>query len=92
MSERVELDAQKSLIEVQIDSVQEIKAHIIKAQSVLELVNNSLEAKAKEANCDIAGELNSLVTVYDQLEHALQDAEEVEKFLAQTEIVDEKNA
>jgi hypothetical protein len=92
MSERVELDAQKSLIEVQIDSVQEIKAHIVKAQSVLELVTNSLEAKVKDTNCDIASELNSLVTVYDQLEHALQDADDVEKFLAEAEIVDEKNA
>jgi len=82
----------KSLIEVQIDSVQEIKAHIVKAQSVLELVTNSLEAKVKDTNCDIASELNSLVTVYDQLEHALQDADDVEKFLAEAEIVDEKNA
>lgn len=91
MSEKVELDAQKDLVEEQVENVEEIKAHIVKAQSVIELVVNSLEAKVDEDD-NIASELNSLVTVYDQLEHAFQDAEEVEDFLHQTEVVDEKNA
>lgn len=92
MSEKIELDVQKNLIEVQVAKMEEIKAHIVKSQSVLELVNNSLEQKAGKEGCDIASELNSLVTVYDQLEHAFEDAEEVEAFLKQTEVVDEKNA
>lgn len=92
MSEKVELTQQMNLIEIQVAKMEEIKAHIVKSQSVLELINNSLESKVKANNPDIASELNSLVTVYDQLEHAFEDAEEVEEFLKQTEVVDEKNA
>lgn len=92
MSEKVELTEQEKLIETQVAAAQEIKAHIIKAESVLELVTDSLENKIKTQNYDIANELNSLVTVYDQLDHAFGDAETIEEFLKQAQVVDEKNA
>lgn len=92
MAEQIELQSQKDLMETQVATIEEMKAHIVKAQSVLELVTNSLEKKAEEGTDDISSELNSLSTVYDQLEQAFQDAEGVEDFLKEAEVVDEKNA
>lgn len=92
MAEKTELLTQKELVENQAETMEEIKAHIVKAQSDLELVTNSLETKAKEGTDDISSELNSLSTVYDQLEHAFLDAEQVEDFLKEAEVVDERNA
>lgn len=45
MSDKIVVDEQKSLLDGQIDSVEEIKEHLIKAMSVLDLVVSSLEKK-----------------------------------------------
>lgn len=92
MADKIVVDEQKSLLENQIDTVEEIKEHLIKAMSVLDLVTSSLEKKEGAENWDIASELNSMVTVYDNLDHAFQDAQDVYKFLKDQENVDSVNS
>lgn len=90
--EKTELTAQQEMMEIPAEKMAEIKDHIVKSQSVLELVADSLEEKLQPEGSDITTELNALTTIYDQLDHAYQDAEDVEAFLKQTEAVDKKNA
>lgn len=93
MSDKIVVDEQKTLLEGQIDSVEEIKEHVIKAMSVLDLVVASLEKKEEEnKDIEIASELNAIVSVYDNLDVAFTEAASVGKFLADQEDVDKANA
>lgn len=76
----------------QIAAVEEIREHLIKAQSMIDVITNSIEGKNKDNTLDLASELNSMVSVYDQLEHALGDADSVLKALQEDQNVDERNA
>lgn len=91
-NKEVVLDTQSELTGVQVATVEEIRDHLIKAQSVIDVVANSIEGKNKDNTLDLASELNSLVSVYDELEHALGDTEDVLDALKEDETVDEKNA
>lgn len=86
------LDAQSELTGVQVDTVEEIKTHLIKAQSMIDVIANSIEGKNKDNTLDLASELNSMVNVYDELDHAILDVEDVLKALKEDEVVDTKNA
>lgn len=92
MSDKIVVDEQKSLLDGQIDSVEEIKEQLIKAMSVLDLVVSSLEKKeAAVKDDDIASELNAIVSVYDNLEGAFAEANAVGKFLKDQQTVDADN-
>lgn len=86
------LNTQAELTIDQIDVVEEIKEHLIKSQSMIDVITNSIEGKNKDNVLDLASELNSMVSVYDQLEHALQDAESILNALKEDKVVDAKNA
>lgn len=92
MNKDIVLETQSELTRPAVDLAEEIYNHMIKAQSVLDLVSNSIEEKNADNKLDLASELNSLVAVYDELEHALGDSESVLKALKEDEKVDEKNA
>ncbi|MEY8469568.1 hypothetical protein [Faecalibaculum rodentium] len=92
MSDKIVVDEQKSLLDGQIDSVEEIKEHLIKAMSVLDLVVSSLEKKeAAIKDDDIASELNAIVSVYDNLDTAFGEANAVGRFLKDQQTVDTDN-
>ena len=92
MSDKVVVDEQKALLDAQIESAEEIKEHVIKAMSVLDLVVASLEKKEEASkDLDIASELNSIVSVYDNLDTAFTNAAGIEKFLNDQETVDTVN-
>ncbi|UNT96439.1 hypothetical protein [Allobaculum mucilyticum] len=84
--------SQAELTEGPVAAVEEIREHLIKAESVIDLISSSIEAKNADNKLDLASELNSMVAVYDELEHAINDAEDVLKALKEDEKVDEKNA
>ncbi len=86
------LGTQSALTTDQVAAVEEIKEHLIKAQSLVDVISNSIEAKNKDNTLDLASELNSMVSVYDELDHALGDAESVLDALKEDQTVDEKNA
>lgn len=86
------LDAQSALTTDQVSAVEEIKEHLIKAQSLVDVISTSIEAKNKDNALDLASELNSMVSVYDELDHALGDAQSVLDALKEDQTVDEKNA
>lgn len=86
------LNTQAVLTVDQIAAVEEIREHLIKAQSMIDVITNSLEGKNKDNVLDLASELNSMVSVYDQLEHALGDADSVLNALKEGQNVDERNA
>ena len=92
MSKEVILMSQAELTEGPVAAVEEIREHLIKAESVIDLISSSIEAKNADNKLDLASELNSMVAVYDELEHAINDAEDVLKALKEDEKVDEKNA
>lgn len=92
MSDKVVVQEQEKLFQEPADLASEIKAHIIKSVSVLGMVTESLEAKVTEDKADIANELNSLTVIYDQLEHAFHDANEIEKFLDEQIADDQRNS
>lgn len=92
MNKDIVLETQSELTRPAVDLAEEIYNLLIKAQSVLDLVSNSIEEKNADNKLDLASELNSLVAVYDELEHALGDSESVLKALKEDEKVDEKNA
>lgn len=92
MSKEVVLMSQAELTERPVAAVEEIREHLIKAESVIDLISSSIEAKNADNKLDLASELNSMVAVYDELEHAINDAEDVLKALKEDEKVDEKNA
>lgn len=92
MSKDIVLETQSELTTSQIDVLKEINDHLIKAESVIDLVTNSIEAKNVDNKLDLASELNSLVAAYDELEHALDDAQSVFDALKEDKKVDEKNA
>ncbi|WP_323091231.1 hypothetical protein [Allobaculum sp. JKK-2023] len=85
------LEAQSELTTDQISTVEEIKEHLIKAQSLVDVIANSIEGKNKDNTLDLASELNSMVSVYDELDHAIEDAESVLDALKEDKKVDEKN-
>lgn len=92
MSDKIVVDEQKSLLDGQIDSVEEIKEHLIKAMSALDLVVSSLEKKeAAIKDDDIASELNAIVSVYDNLDTAFGEANAVGRFLKDQQTVDTDN-
>lgn len=78
MSEKdVVLENQDKLTEIQLDQAEEIEEHLVKAQSLIDVISNSIEAKNKDNVLDLASELNSMVSVYDESEHALGDIDEI---------------
>ncbi|MCF0258502.1 MAG: hypothetical protein HUJ54_01455 [Erysipelotrichaceae bacterium] len=85
------LENQKKLTEVQLVNAKEVQDHLIKAQSMLQLISSSIEAKNADNKLEISDELNSLVAVYDQLDHANDDIEEVIKALEGISCMDEKD-
>ncbi|MEY8309571.1 hypothetical protein AAK899_08630 [Erysipelotrichaceae bacterium 51-3] len=85
------LEAQSELTTDQISTVEEIKEHLIKAQSLVDVIANSIEGKNKDNTLDLASELNSMVSVYDELDHAIEDAESVLDALKEDKKVDEKD-
>ena len=85
------LETQSELTTDQISTVEEIKEHLIKAQSLVDVIANSIEGKNKDNTLDLASELNSMVSVYDELDHAIEDAESVLDSLKEDQKVDEKN-
>ncbi len=85
------LEAQSELTTDQIDLVEEIKEHLIKAQSMVDVIANSIESKNKDNTLDLASELNSMITVYDELHHAIGDADSVLDALKEDQKVDAKN-
>lgn len=85
------LETQSELTTDQIGTVEEIKEHLIKAQSLVDVIANSIEGKNKDNTLDLASELNSMVSVYDELDHAIEDAESVLDALKEDQKVDEKN-
>ncbi len=85
------LETQSELTTDQISTVEEIKEHLIKAQSLVDVIANSIEGKNKDNTLDLASELNSMVSVYDELDHAIEDAESVLDALKEDQKVDEKN-
>lgn len=86
------LDTQAALTTDQVSALEEIREHLIKASSMIDVISNSIEGKNKDNTLDLASELNSLVGVYDELNHALGDADSVLDALKEDEVVDEKNA
>lgn len=90
MNKDIVLETQSELTRPAVDLAEEIYNHLIKAQSVLDLVSNSIEEKNADNKLDLASELNSTVAVYDELEHALGDSESVLKALKEDEKVDER--
>ncbi len=88
----VVLGAQAALTTDQIATVEEIKEHLIKAQSVIDLVTNSIEAKNKDNVLDLGSELNSMIVAYDELSHAIGDVTSVLDALEEGQTADEKNA
>lgn len=91
-SKDVILTSQAELTGVQIDKVQEIQEHLMKAQSVIDVISNSIEAKNKDNTLDLASELNSMIAVYDEITHALGDTDEVLAALKETKAEDQKNS
>ena len=78
MSEKdVILANQQKLTEVQLVEAREVQDHLIKAQSMLSLISNSIEAKNADDKLEISDELNSMVAVYDQLDHAIDDMTDI---------------
>jgi allophanate hydrolase subunit 1 len=93
MSEKsVILENQAKLTQVQIAKVEEIQEHLVKALSLVDVITNSIEAKNKDNVLDLASELNSMVAVYDELQHGADDAAEVLSALKETVADDTKNA
>ena len=88
----VVLGAQAALTTDQIATVEEIKEHLIKAQSVIDLVTNSIETKNKDNVLDLGSELNSMIVAYDELSHAIGDVTSVLDALEEGQTADEKNA
>ena len=93
MSDKViDLTSQAALTEDQIAIIEEVRDHLIKVQSIIDVVSNSIEGKNKDNVLDLASELNTLVSGYDQLEHAIEDTESSLDAAKETELVDNKNA
>lgn len=90
--EKVMLTSQDELTDIQSSVMDEIHNHLVKAQSMIDVITSAIEAKNADNKLGLASELNSLVAVYDELECALNDSEEVLDALDETEAVDEKNA
>ncbi len=91
-TKEVVLGTQATLTTDQIALVEEIKEHLIKAQSVIDLATNSIEAKNKDNALDLGSELNSMIIAYDELSHAIGDVTSVLDALEEGQSVDEKNA
>ena len=92
MSEKdVVLENQGKLTELQLDQAEEIEEHLVKAQSLIDVISNSIEAKNAENTLDLASELNSMVSVYDELEHAIGDIDEIIDALKGILNIDEKD-
>lgn len=83
------LEDQGKLTDVQIDKAEEIQDHLTKAESLIDVISNSIEAKNADNKLDLASELNSLVAVYDNLECAAADMEELVAALKGIECEDE---
>lgn len=88
----VVLSAQAELTTDQIDTVEEIKEHLIKSQSVIDLVTNSIEAKNKDNALDLGSELNSMIIAYDEVTHAIGDINSILDALKEDQQADQKNA
>lgn len=86
------LGAQAELVSLQAENAEEVLEHLIKVQSILDLVVNSLEDKNEDNKLDIASELNSLVAAYDQLVCAQDDVKTVAAALNELVAEDNKNA
>ncbi len=91
-TKEVVLGTQATLTTDQIALVEEIKEHLIKAQSVIDLATNSIEAKNENNALDLGSELNSMIIAYDELSHAIGDVTSVLDALEEGQSVDEKNA
>lgn len=91
MSDKVVLDNQEKLTGIQVDMIEEIQEHLVKVQSLVDVLANSIEAKNTDNKLDLASELNSLVLAYDELEYALQDTDEVLEALKGVESTDEEH-
>lgn len=89
---KVILDDQAELTGIQVSEMEEIHNHLVKAQSLIDVITSAIEAKNADNKLGLASELNSMVAVYDELECALNDSEEVLDALNETVAVDEKNA
>ncbi len=89
---KVILEDQAELTGVQASVMEEIHNHLVKAQSLIDVITSAIEAKNTDNKLGLASELNSMVAVYDELECALNDSEEVLDALNETVAVDEKNA
>lgn len=76
-SKDVILENQAELTGIQIDKAEEIQEHLLKVQSLIDVISNSIEAKNKDNTLDLASELNSMIAVYDEVTHALGDIDEV---------------
>lgn len=93
MSDTVVVNEQKALLKSEIESAEEIKEHVIKAMSVLDLVVASLEKKEEASkDLDIASELNAIVSVYDNLDVAFTTAASIQNFLTEQQDIDKENA
>lgn len=88
---KVVLEDQAKLTQIQIDTVEEIQDHLVKAQSLIDVIANSIEAKNKDNTLDLASELNSMASVYDDLNCAINDTDEVLEALKGIVCVDDKD-
>lgn len=86
------LGDQAQLIAIQAENAEEVLNHLIKVQSIIDVVSNSLESKNSDNKLDIASELNSLVAAYDQLECAQADISQLAAALHELIEEDNKNA
>ena len=91
-NKEIDLTSQAALTEDQIAIIEEIRDHLVKVQSIIDVVSNSIESKNKDDVLDLASELNTLVSAYDQLEHAIGDTETILDAAKETEALDIKNA
>lgn len=89
---KVILEDQAELATVQVSTMEEIHNHLVKAQSLIDVITSAIEAKNEDNTLGLASELNSMVAVYDELECALNDSEEVLDALNETVAADKKNA
>lgn len=85
------LSDQGKLNELQIAKAEELQEHITKAQSLIDVICNSIESKNSDNKLDLASELNSMVAVFDNLECAAGDIDELINALKGIEATDEEH-